>query len=157
MVSIVFVEFKCVYIILPCTLKTPGSAVTRKRVHWGQTPFRQRWPGNQSNWQIMGSDWPSTGSYFASSWLISESSLTRNGVWPQWTPFRVTLARVFLECAWIQKPRWRVDSIFHRACILNDQHNFETFFRNEHYKNHSHIFLFSLSNPFSGSVSIGHN
>ena len=22
------------------TLKTPGSAVTRKRVHWGQTPFR---------------------------------------------------------------------------------------------------------------------
>ena len=25
---------------LPYTLKTPGSAVTRKRVHWGQTPFR---------------------------------------------------------------------------------------------------------------------
>ena len=22
------------------TLKTPGSAVTLKRVHWGQTPFR---------------------------------------------------------------------------------------------------------------------
>ena len=31
----------------------------------------QRWPGNQSNWQIMGSDWPSSGSYFPSSWLIS--------------------------------------------------------------------------------------
>ena len=58
----------------------------------------QRWPGNQSNWQIMGSDWPSSGSYFASSWLISGSSLTRNGVWPQWTLFRVTLTRVFLEC-----------------------------------------------------------
>ena len=58
----------------------------------------QRWPGNQSNWQIMGSDWPSCGSYFASSWLISGSSLTRNGVWPQWTLFRVTLTRVFLEC-----------------------------------------------------------
>ena len=48
----------------------------------------QRWPGNQSNWQIMGSEWPSSGSYFASSWLISGSSLTRNGVWPQWTLFR---------------------------------------------------------------------
>ena len=34
-------------------------------------------------WQIMGSDWPSAGSY--SSWLIFGSSLTRNGVWPQWT------------------------------------------------------------------------
>ena len=58
----------------------------------------QRWPGNQSNWQILGSDWPSSGSYFASSWLIPGSSLTRNGVWPQWTLFRVTLTRVFLEC-----------------------------------------------------------
>ena len=58
----------------------------------------QRWPGNQSNWQIMGPDWPSPGVYFASSWLISRSSLTRNGVWPQWTLFRVTLTRVFLEC-----------------------------------------------------------
>ena len=59
----------------------------------------QRWPGNQSNWQIMGSDWPSSGSYFASSWLIFGSSLTRNGVWPQWTLFRVTLTRVCLECS----------------------------------------------------------
>ena len=42
----------------------------------------QRWPGNQSNLHIMGSDWPRSGSYFASSWLISGSSLTRNGVWP---------------------------------------------------------------------------
>ena len=29
-----------VYIVEQYTLKTPGSAVTRKRVHWGQTPFR---------------------------------------------------------------------------------------------------------------------
>ena len=32
------------------------------------------------------------------SWQISVSSLTRNGVWPQWTLFRVPLTRVFLEC-----------------------------------------------------------
>ena len=42
-----------------CTLKTPGSAVmTRERVHhvhWGQTLFPdQRWPGNQSSWQMNG-------------------------------------------------------------------------------------------------------
>ena len=36
-------------------------------------------------WQTMGSDWPSSGSYSASNWLISGSSLIRNGVWPQWT------------------------------------------------------------------------
>ena len=35
----------------------------------------------------------------AKSWPISGSSLTRNGVWPQWTLFRVTLTLVFLECS----------------------------------------------------------
>ena len=28
------------HIVVLYTLKTPGSAVTRKRVHWGQTPFQ---------------------------------------------------------------------------------------------------------------------
>ena len=80
------------------TLTTPGSAVTREKGPLGpnSTPG-QRWPGNQSNWQIMGSDWPSSWSYFASNWLISGSSLTRNGVWPQWTLFRVTLTLVFFR------------------------------------------------------------
>ena len=54
-------------------------------LHWGQTPFRVN-------------NWPSCWSYSASSWLISRSSLTRNGVWPQWTLFRVTPTRVFWEC-----------------------------------------------------------
>ena len=34
----------------------------------------------------------------AESWPISGSLLTRNGVWPQWTLFQVTLTRVFVEC-----------------------------------------------------------
>ena len=87
----------------------------------------QRWPGNQSNWQIMGSDWPSSVSYFASSWLISGSSLTRNGVWPQWTLFRVTLTRVFLECGNSNGYFWH--SIFVVvACQLVRQENEDFFF-----------------------------
>ena len=50
-----------------------GSKMTRELVSFLQT------------WQVMGSDWPSSGWHSASSWLISGSSLTRNGVWPQWT------------------------------------------------------------------------
>ena len=92
------------------TLKTPGSAVTPEKGPLGPNSIPgQRWPGNQSNWLIMGSDWPSSGSYFASSWLISESSLTRNGVWTPMDPFQghadpgvfrvyVTLTRAFLGC-----------------------------------------------------------
>ena len=34
----------------------------------------------------------------AESWPHSGSLLTRKGVWPQWTLFRVTLTRMFLEC-----------------------------------------------------------
>ena len=71
----------------------------------------QRWPGNKSNWPIIGSEWPRSGSYFASSWLISGSTMTRNGVWPQWTLFRVTLTRVFLECRHM-KPVKRLDRCY---------------------------------------------
>ena len=34
--------------------KTPGSAVTWKRVVGAKLHSGQRWPGNQSSWQIMG-------------------------------------------------------------------------------------------------------
>ena len=50
----------------------------------------QRWPGNQSTWCEI---WPRAGSiwpHYLSVWLISESSLTRNG------PF--SGSRVILEC-----------------------------------------------------------
>ena len=36
--------------------------------------------------------------YSASSWPISGSSLTRNGVWPHIGPFRVEFDQEFLEC-----------------------------------------------------------
>ena len=60
-----------------------GSKTTRKLVSFLQT------------WQIMGSDWPSSGSHSVSSWLISGSSLTRNGVWPISDPgvFRVKILK----------------------------------------------------------------
>ena len=62
------------------TLKTPGSAWPRKgsklhsasKITWKLVSFLQ-------TWQIMGSDWPSSGSHSASSWPISGSSLD------QWT------------------------------------------------------------------------
>ena len=71
------------------TLKTPGSAWPGKgsvgaKLHSGSKITRKLVSFLQT-WQIMGSDWRSSGSYSASSWLISGSSLTRNGVWPQWT------------------------------------------------------------------------
>ena len=71
------------------TLKTPGSAWPGKgsigaKLHSGSKMTRKLVSFLQT-WQIMGSDWPSSGSHSASGWLISGSSLTRNGVWPQWT------------------------------------------------------------------------
>ena len=57
--------------------KNTWVSVTRNVVNFLQT------------WQIEGSDWPSSGSYSKSCWLISGSLLTRNGVWPQWNLFRV--------------------------------------------------------------------
>ena len=70
------------------------NTVTRKRVHWGPYSIPdQRWPRNQSTWREI---WPRAGSvwpHYLSIWLISGSSLTRNGVWPQWTLFRVTADR----------------------------------------------------------------
>ena len=67
----------------------------------------QRWPENQSNWQIMGSDRRSSESYFSSSWLIFGSSLTRNGFWSQWTLYRVTLTRVSLVCGTLKLETFR--------------------------------------------------
>ena len=87
------------------TLKTPGSAWPGKgsigaKLHSGSKITRKLVSFLQT-WQIMGSDWPSSGSHSVSSWLISGSSLTRNGVWPQKNdgPFPGQfLTRVFLEC-----------------------------------------------------------
>ena len=82
-------------------------SVTRKMVHCGVilrsgSKVTLNLVSFLQTCQIMGSVWPSSVSYSASSWLISGSLLTRNGVWPQWTLFRVTLTRVFLECAYMQ-------------------------------------------------------
>ena len=69
--------------------KNTRVKIDPERVHWGQTPSGSRMTRKSvsfpQTWQIMGSYWPSSGSYSASGWLISGSSLTRNGVWPQWT------------------------------------------------------------------------
>ena len=71
--------------------KISRVSMTRKGNHLGPNSIpRQRWPGNQSTWCKI---WPRAGSiwpHYLSVWLNSESSLTRNGVWPQWTLFRVT-------------------------------------------------------------------
>ena len=78
---------------VPCMIHSKNTrvSVTRKRVHWGPNSIPgQRWPGYQSTWREI---WPRAGSiwpHYLSIWLISGSSLTRNGVWPQWTLFRVT-------------------------------------------------------------------
>ena len=49
----------------------------RKRVHWGQTPFRVKDDPEigqlLQTWQIMGSNWLNSGLHSASSWLISGS------------------------------------------------------------------------------------
>ena len=84
------------------------SKNTRVRIWPGKGPLGpnsipgQRWPRNQSTWRGIwpraGSIWPPLFVKSAESWPISGSSLTRNGVWPQWTLFRVMLTRVFLEC-----------------------------------------------------------
>ena len=71
------------------TLKTPGSAWPGKgsigaKLHSGSKMTRKLVSFLQT-WQIMGSDWLNSGSHSSSSWLISGSLLTRNGVWPQWT------------------------------------------------------------------------
>ena len=59
------------------------SRMTRKSVSFPQT------------WKIMGSAWPCSGSYSPSGWLISGSSLNRNGVWLQWTLSGSSLTRVY--------------------------------------------------------------
>ena len=75
----------------PFTLKTPGSAVNPERVHWGQTPFRVN---DDPEISQLDAEWqPRAGSVWPHYLSISGSSLIRNGVWPQWTLFRV-----FLEC-----------------------------------------------------------
>ena len=71
------------------TLKTSGSAWPGKgsigaKLH-SESKMTRKLVSFLQAWQIMGSDWPSSRSHSASSWLISGSSLTRNGVWPQWT------------------------------------------------------------------------
>ena len=82
------------------SLKTPaGSNLTRKGSIWGQTPFRVKDDPEigqlSADLTYNGVRWPSSGSYSASSWLISGSSLTRNGVWPQWTLSGSSLTRFF--------------------------------------------------------------
>ena len=77
-----------------CTLihsKNTRVSVTGKRVHWSQTPFRVNNDPEISQLDAkydpeLGQSDPIMCQF---DWN-SGSSLTRNGVWPQWTLFRVT-------------------------------------------------------------------
>ena len=75
-------------------------------VHPGQTPFRinndQEIVRFLQTWQIMGQIDPalSHDSPRQVEWQTSGSSLTRNGVWPQWTLSGSSLTLVFLECTY---------------------------------------------------------
>ena len=62
--------------------------MTRKRVHWGQTPFRVKdhpeigqLSANLNNGVRLIQLWVT----FRVKLTVGGSSLTRNGVWPQWT------------------------------------------------------------------------
>ena len=82
--------FKCSTNATFTLLKHPGQRDPEKGPLGPNSIPGQRWPGNQSTWREI---WPRAGStwpHYLSFWLISGSSLTRNGVWPQWTLFRVT-------------------------------------------------------------------
>ena len=84
------------------TLKHPGQTWSGKgsigaKLHSGSTMTRK----SVSLTRNMTQSWVNLTPLFvksAESWPHSGSLLTRNGVWPQWTLFRVTLTRVFLEC-----------------------------------------------------------
>ena len=82
--------------------KIPGSEIDPERVHWGQTPFRIK--GDPEISQLGTECDPEVGQsdpiccQVCRNLTNSRSSLTMNGVWPQWTLFWVTLTRVFLEC-----------------------------------------------------------
>ena len=117
------------WISLPLyTLKTPGWILDPAKGPLGPNSipglgWSQKSVIFMQTWQIMGSDWPSSGSYSASGWLISGSSLTRNGVWPQWTLSGSTWHWLFLECT-IQYHSINVLNIasfwytsFHNYCI----------------------------------------
>ena len=77
------------------TLKTPGSEIDPERVHWGQTPFRVNDDPEIS--QLDAECDPELGhdSQVCNKLTNFRVIMTRNGVWPQWTLFRVTLTRVF--------------------------------------------------------------
>ena len=72
------------------TLKHPGQRDPEKGPLGPNSIPGERWLGNQSTWREI---WPRAESiwpHYLSIYLISGSSLTLNGVWPQWTLFRVT-------------------------------------------------------------------
>ena len=88
-------------ILVPCNIlfnvniklrsKNTRVSMTRKRVCWGQTPFRVNDDPEIS--QLDAKYDPELGQsdpIILSIWLISGSPLTRNGVWPQRILFRVT-------------------------------------------------------------------
>ena len=67
--------------------------MTRKRVHWGHTPFRVNTDPECGQFSA---DLTNKGVRLTQLWVIfrvkltdSVSMLTRNGVWSQWTLFRV--------------------------------------------------------------------
>ena len=71
--------------------KNTRVSMTRKRVRWGQTPF---WVNDDPEISQLDAKYdPELGQsdpIICQFLLISGSPLTRNGVWPQRTLFRVT-------------------------------------------------------------------
>ena len=88
--------------LLTLHYKNTRVSMTRKRVRWGQTPFRVNYDPEISQLdakydpELVQSD-----PHYLSIWLIAGSPLTRNGVWPQRTLFRVTADPGVLECGCI--------------------------------------------------------
>ena len=73
-----------------------------ERVHWGQTPFRVNddpeisQPDAKYDTELGQSD-PIICQIYGKLTDLDRSSLTRNGVWPQWILSGSSLTRVFLE------------------------------------------------------------
>ena len=73
--------------------------MTRKRVHWGQTPFRVN---DDPEIGQLYADLTNNGVRLTQLWVIFRVQLTDflviDGVWPQWTLSELSLTPAFLEC-----------------------------------------------------------
>ena len=80
--------------------KNTRVSVTRKRVEWGHTPFGVK---SDPEFGQLSADLTNNGVRLTQLWVINllfrvkftDFRVTRTGVWPQWTLFRVTLTRFF--------------------------------------------------------------